>query len=156
METKDKKKNTFVQTAQTIKDELFLLLRAVCVSTEIIIVHRFKPEGKLKIACRESNHLFSETKMENENFSEIERLIENGSIVVCPVCEGLSAHAWGDTTSYDQFVDGIIPGGFVPAKGTIAHIGTSSCWEWECGHCKSHVVEAGSPLTDPCYTHEED
>lgn len=85
---------------------------------------------------------------------EIESLIKDGSIVVCPACLEMSAHAWQDSTAYEQFTDGIIPGGFIPSKGSIAHVGASSCWEWECGHCRAHVVDADSPLTCPCYTHE--
>jgi hypothetical protein len=73
-------------------------------------------------------------------------LVLDGRIEICPVCGELSAYTWQDTTAYDAFEDGLIPGGFEPEPGTIAHISTSSCWEWECGHCKSHLVKAASPL----------
>lgn len=84
-------------------------------------------------------------------------LVLDGSIEICPCCGGLSAYCWDDCTGYDEFEDGIIPGGFVPAKDMIAHIGTASgLGEWECGHCKRMLVDADSPLNHPCYTHEDD
>lgn len=77
-----------------------------------------------------------------------------GSIEICPCCEELSAYAWNETTAYDH-LGSIVPGGFKPEKGTIAHIGTcSGLGEWECGHCHTHLVEVDSPLNHPCYTHE--
>jgi hypothetical protein len=58
----------------------------------------------------------------------------------CPVCGGLNTYCWDD----------------VDEEKGIAHIPTASCWEWQCGHCGAHLVEAGSPPTYPCYTHAED
>lgn len=86
---------------------------------------------------------------------ERDALIESGHILECICCGELSAYCYGDTDAYDQFDDDIIPGGFKPEPGTIAHIGTASCWEWECGHCGAHHVDADSPILAECYTHEE-
>ena len=83
-------------------------------------------------------------------------LILDGSIEICPVCDELSAYSWQEANAYEQFTDGIIPGGFKPEKGKIAHIGTASSFEWECGHCKRSFTERDSPINHPAYTHEED
>lgn len=77
------------------------------------------------------------------------------NIETCPGCGERSAYAWSDTTSYDELPDNIVPGGFKPEPGTVAHIGTSSCWEWQCGHCGTSWTESGSPLTFPAYSHSE-
>lgn len=82
-------------------------------------------------------------------------LVLDGSIEICPVCDELSAHAWQETTAYDQFTDGIIPGGFKPEPGTIAHIGNASCFDWQCGHCKRSFTTVDSPINHPCYTHAD-
>jgi hypothetical protein len=79
-----------------------------------------------------------------------------GDLELCPGCRELSAYAWRLTDAYTQFADGIIDGGFRPATGTIALIGTASGYEWQCGHCRRSWAEADSPLTAPCYTHRED
>lgn len=84
---------------------------------------------------------------------DTDELVELGHVLECPCCGELSAYAWEDATAYDQFEDGIVPGGFRPAPGTIAHIGTASCWEWECGHCRAHLVQADSPILAECYRH---
>lgn len=78
--------------------------------------------------------------------TDIQALIDDGSVLVCPCCGEISAYAWQDTTAYEQFTDGIIPGGFRPESGTIAHIPTASAWEWQCGHCQARMAERGSPL----------
>lgn len=78
---------------------------------------------------------------------DVREMVELGEIEICPCCDELSAYAWTDSNAYDQFTDGIVPGGFVPKSGTIAHIGTcSGLGEWECGHCHSHLVESDSVL----------
>lgn len=82
-------------------------------------------------------------------------LVENGSIEICPICHELSAYSWYESDAYDECGD-IIPGGFKPKPGTIAHIGTASGDEWECGHCKARLMDANSPLNHPAYTHSED
>ena len=87
---------------------------------------------------------------------DVQEMVLKGEIEICPCCNELSAYCWNDTTSYDD-LGNIIPGGFEPEKGTIAHIGTcSGLGEWECGHCKRHIVERDSVLNSPCYTHSED
>jgi hypothetical protein len=86
----------------------------------------------------------------------VKEKVMDGTLEICPCCEQLSAYAWRETNAYDG-LGSIIPGGFKPAKGTIAHIGTSSgLGEWQCGHCHKHLVEADSVLNSPCYTHSED
>lgn len=75
-----------------------------------------------------------------EKQAVIDQLLEKGHIETCLVCDKLSAYAWCDT---DEDLG-------------VAHIGTASCWEWECGHCRAHHVEADSPLLHPAYTHAED
>lgn len=85
----------------------------------------------------------------------VKLLVLDGSIEICPVCGELSAYAWQDTTAYEGLGD-IIPGGFKPQGGTIAHIPVASGFEWQCGHCGRHLVEADSPINHPAYTHSED
>lgn len=85
-----------------------------------------------------------------EQSEDVKLLILDGSIEVCPVCLELSAYAFQDTTAYDEDEDA------EPSEGTIALVGASSGYEWTCGHCKSHVAEASSPINHPCYTHEDD
>jgi hypothetical protein len=78
---------------------------------------------------------------------EVRELVLSGDIEICPCCDELSAYAWQESNAYDQFSDGIVPGGFVPESGAIAHVGTSSgLGEWECGHCHVHLVESDSVL----------
>lgn len=78
---------------------------------------------------------------------ETRALVLAGDIEICPACHGMSAYHWGlcDDQEGDR-----------PAPGTVAHIAASSTWEWECGHCHRHWVDADSPLLHPCYTHADD
>jgi hypothetical protein len=93
-------------------------------------------------------------RIEND---EMKSLVMEGQIEICPCCGELSAYAWDNTNAYDFFTDGIIPGGFIPASGSVAHIGCcSGMGEWECGHCGSHLVEQDSLLLAECYTHVDD
>lgn len=69
-----------------------------------------------------------------------EELIESGRGERCLVCQGVSAYAWSEVSEEEG----------------IAHIGTSSCWEWQCGHCGTRHVERGSPIDHPAYTHRDD
>jgi len=71
---------------------------------------------------------------------EIATLQEKGYVNECPACGKLSAHAWED----------------VDEEAGIAHIPTASCWEWQCGHCGAHLVQADSPINHPAYTHAAD
>lgn len=82
-------------------------------------------------------------------------LVLAGDVEICPACGELSAHAFQDANAYGEFPDGIIPGGFDPEPGTIAHIPSASCFEFECGHCRRSITPAGSPLTAEVYTHRE-
>jgi hypothetical protein len=87
---------------------------------------------------------------------ETKALVLDGSIEICPACHEMSAHSWNDANGYEEFTDGITPGGFKPEKGKIAHIGTASCFEWECGHCGAHCVKRDSPINHPAYTHRDE
>lgn len=67
----------------------------------------------------------------------IAKRIEKSDIEVCSACGKMSAYYWG----------------YVDRLHNIAHIPTTSCFEWECGHCHSHIVEENSPINAECYTH---
>lgn len=69
---------------------------------------------------------------------DIKALVLDGSIEICPVCGKLSAYCWDDATD------------------PVAHIPACSGWEWQCGHCGAHLMDADSPLNHPAYTHSED
>ena len=71
---------------------------------------------------------------------DLATMLDAGYVEQCPACGGLSAYAWID----------------VDAPAGIAHIGAPSCWEWQCGHCRTYWAAAGSPLTAECYTHQSD
>jgi hypothetical protein len=110
-----------------------------------------------RTACVKPIGAWRTLTMANETREElIALMIASTAIETCLVCGELSAYAYGNCDAYDQFPDDIIPGGFRPLPGTIAHIGTASYWEWECGHCGAHHVDADSPILAPCYTHEDD
>lgn len=72
-----------------------------------------------------------------DKVSAVAELVRLKHVLECPVCGELSAHAWCD----------------VDEELGIAHIPTASCWEWECGHCGAHLVEADAPILAECYTH---
>lgn len=87
---------------------------------------------------------------------DVKNKLMSGEIEICPICKEKSAYAWNSTTSYEG-LGSIIPGGFKPTTGTIAHISVSSgLGEWQCGHCKEHLVDTRSPLLASCYTHGDD
>lgn len=79
--------------------------------------------------------------------AELDRLIEDGDVITCPHCGTLNAHAWEDVTVDDagELYDG--------ETYRVVHIPTASCWEWQCGECRTHWAERGSPLTAEVYTH---
>jgi len=77
------------------------------------------------------------------NGFEVRRLILSGFIEICPGCRELSAYAWDDCDDYDD----------KPSPGMVAHIGCCSGFEWRCGHCGTHWMDADSPLNHPAYTH---
>lgn len=81
------------------------------------------------------------------NDEETKSLVLDGSIEICPCCSELSAYSWDDATSTDDYM---------PASGTIAHIGVCSGSEWQCGHCGVHLMDRDSPLNHPAFTHEDD
>lgn len=59
----------------------------------------------------------------------------------CLVCGGVSSYR-RSLTDEEAGVD-----------NGIAYIGTTSCFEWECGHCRAHHVVATAPILAECYTH---
>lgn len=69
-------------------------------------------------------------------------------IETCLRCGAKNAYAWQDS---DVEEDGTMPEG-----GEVYHISVASCWEWQCGKCRTHHVERRSPINHPCYTHSED
>lgn len=97
----------------------------------------------------EFNHILPEDEKDRA-------LVLDGSIEICPACGEMSAYAWLYVNAFDASPHEIDSASFKPDHGTIAHIGTASCFEWECGHCGGHIVEASSPINAPGYTHSED
>jgi len=94
------------------------------------------------------------TSVDDRELAEtIKTLLNNGDAEICPCCSGVSVYSW-DNVSEDAYEDDSLP--YNPKAGTIAHIPTAGSWEWECGHCKAHLIERDSPLNHPCYTHEDD
>lgn len=71
----------------------------------------------------------------------IQSLIQTGDIEECPVCLRLSAYSWSLCDEETGKENG------------IAHIPTTSGFEWECGHCHSHLVPKDSPILAEVYTH---
>lgn len=98
-----------------------------------------------------------------ENFDQ---LVEKGDIIQCPSCGEYNAYAWEDVNMDCNSGlrikpdDGFSDGGEAYTDEEcltnwpdVYHIPSSSCWEWECGNCKAHLVEANSPILAECYTH---
>lgn len=82
---------------------------------------------------------------------EVEQLIETGDIVECAACEELSAFCWAYVDDQSENPGETFRLGWIP--GEIAHVGSSSCFEWECGHCGSSNVDPDSPTLAEVYTH---
>jgi len=94
------------------------------------------------------------TNVDDKELAEhIAHLLNMEQAEICPQCSGVSAYCWDDV-SEDAYEDDSLP--YNPKQGTIAHIPTAGCWEWQCGHCQAHLIEKDSPINHPCYTHEED
>lgn len=85
--------------------------------------------------------------------ADVAEMLSAGDVVRCAACGELSAYAWELCNAY-----GATNGehNYNPEKGLIAHIGTASCWEFECGHCRAHNVERDAPILADCYTHAAD
>ncbi len=84
---------------------------------------------------------------------DTQALIDSGAIEVCPACGEMSAHAWCDV---DQDAADAMDRLFGrPPAGSVAHIPSSSAYEWVCGHCGRHLVESDSPINHPAYTHAD-
>jgi hypothetical protein len=78
---------------------------------------------------------------------DIDALVESGDIVCCAACQEHSAYSWAYVTPKEHhFRLGYNP-------GDIAHVGASSGFEWECGHCGANNVPEDSPLLAEVYTH---
>lgn len=84
---------------------------------------------------------------------DLEALKESGDIEECCACAGLSAYSY-DLVNLDP--EKVLFKSKGEQKSMIAHIGASSGFEWECGHCRANNVPVDSPLLHPCYTHSED
>lgn len=92
---------------------------------------------------------------DNYTPAEIEELLGSGDIKECAGCGQLSAHAWELANAYrDEKGEG--GSYYEPKRGLVAHIGTASCWEFECGHCRANNVQADAPILADCYTHAGD
>jgi hypothetical protein len=85
---------------------------------------------------------------------ELDAALEDATVLQCAACGKLSAFAW---SLCDAYPDGeaIFRGMPLPAD-KIAHIGCSSAYEWECGHCQATNVDPDSPTLASCYTHWDD
>ena len=83
-------------------------------------------------------------------------LAQTGRVVdcACEACGALNAHCWDDC-NMDSRTRQREPG-CEDECVDVWHIPVAGAWEWQCGKCGTHWAEAGSPLTDPCYTHAED
>jgi hypothetical protein len=80
--------------------------------------------------------------------NNIERLVESGDVRECAACGQRSAYAWEHVTEKETYHRGCYE------RGEIAHIGSASCFERECGHCGANNVFAVAPILAECYTHE--
>ncbi len=85
----------------------------------------------------------------------IAELMDKGYVERCPVCGGLSAYAWDDVspelTDHDIYYRRPNPN----EKHLVAHIPSSSAFEWQCGHCGASLTSVDSPLNAEVYTHLE-
>lgn len=86
--------------------------------------------------------------MDKRNF---ERLKNEGDIVECARCSEHSAFCWAFVDEQSENPGTTVRLGWVP--GEIAHVGSASCFEWECGHCGASNVEPDSPTLAEVYTH---
>lgn len=78
---------------------------------------------------------------------DLEQLIQSGEVRECAACGRYSAYNWEHVTAG---VDS------ERCQSThIAHIGTCSGFEWQCGHCGANNVFKDAPILAECYTHEE-
>ena len=82
------------------------------------------------------------------NRKMIEALIESGDLLECSQCLELSSYNSNLVTARSTFRLDAKP-------GEIAHVGASSCHEWECGHCGANNVDIGSPILAEVYTHRD-
>lgn len=78
---------------------------------------------------------------------DIEKLVSLGDIVQCAACDEYNSYAWIHVPEKESYLRGCYK------KGEIAHIGASSCFEWECGHCGANNVDPESPTLAEVYTH---
>lgn len=73
---------------------------------------------------------------------------------ICGHCGALNAHCWDDCNMDPN--TGKRDADCLEDAADVYHIPVASGWEWQCGKCKTHWVEADSPLNHSCYTHEDD
>jgi hypothetical protein len=79
--------------------------------------------------------------------SDLYSLIDAGDVRACAGCGEYSAHSWDHVTSKSDTGR--------PERGEIGHIGASSCFEWQCGHCSAYNAFKDAPILAECYTHVE-
>ena len=78
---------------------------------------------------------------------ELSALRDMRHVLECPQCLALSAYAWQDTN---------IPGesDYQSDYTAVYHIGAASgLGEWQCGKCKTYLVDSDSVLLAECFTH---
>jgi hypothetical protein len=101
---------------------------------------------------------YEEPPMFDDDDFDIQEKIESGDIEECPGCGAYNAYSW-DLSNMDpnKRPDARDPeSDLADIEEDIYHIGAASGYEWECGKCHTHWMEADSPLNHPAYTHSED
>ena len=78
---------------------------------------------------------------------DVAGLIDAGDVRSCAGCGQYSAYSWDHVTA--KYDNGCVE------RGEIAHIGASSCFEWQCGHCGANNAFKDAPILAECYTHVE-
>lgn len=109
--------------------------------------------------------------MDNKNYNtmeEFQNLVNSGDILECPVCGSYSAYYEfvnmnSDTKSRFINSDGLNDSNEEYTNDEILtnwpdvySIGACSCFEWQCGKCKTYLMPENSPINHPCYTHSKD
>ena len=82
-----------------------------------------------------------------ETEDQLAELVKAGDVLECPQCLALSAYASQDTN---------IPGDpdYDSEYSAVYHIGAASgLGEWQCGKCKTYLVDSDSVLLAECFTH---
>lgn len=86
------------------------------------------------------------------NPAAIKTLKDSGDIVECAACGELSAFCWDFVDEQSENPGSTIRLNWLP--GEIAHVDSSSCFDWTCGHCEATNVDPDSPTLAEVYTHK--